>query len=87
MPHDSIRARVAMTIFGPLGELALVGKRIKSVGWVHPEDLGTAHYAAIIILEDDTQIVALSDDEGNDAGALAIAPGDQKQPAFTLPRI
>jgi len=87
MPRDSIRAQVAMTTFGALAEAAIVGKRIKHVGWVHPDDLCVSHYAPIIILEDDTQIVAMSDDEGNEAGSLAVAPGDENEPPFQLPRI
>ena len=88
MPReDSIRAQVAMTTFGELGRAHIVGKRVKDVGWAHPDDLGVDHYACVITLDDDTQIIAMSDDEGNDAGALIVSPPEGGSEPFTLPRI
>lgn len=87
MPRDSIRARVAMASFGHLADETIKGRTIKKIGWVHPDDLGIQHYAICLVLDDGTEIVVMSDDEGNDAGALGIAPGNPSVEAFTLPRI
>lgn len=55
---------------------ALVGKRIKSVGYMHREDvkaMGWLYGPIVIELEDGTSFFPMADDEGNDGGALATS--------------
>ena len=89
MPHSvSVdRVKIAQLHFGALATQNLVGKKIVDVGWVSRDDTGLDHYAICLMLEDDTGIMVMSDDEGNDAGALFVVPGDPKKEQFTLPRI
>lgn len=52
----------------------LVGRRIVAVRYMTPSEIRTlmwARAALVLVLDDGTAIYPQSDDEGNDAGALA----------------
>ena len=53
---------------------ALVGRRIVGVDYLTAEETGEmmwSNSAVVLILDDGTALYPMSDDEGNDAGALA----------------
>jgi len=56
----------------------LIGRTITGVRFMVPEErdqAAFAHSPVILTLDDDTLLYPLADDEGNDAGALAIQAG------------
>lgn len=58
--------------------LVLVGRKIKKVRYLNPEEVGGMGWrssALVLVLDDGTLIWPMSDDEGNNAGALAVQRG------------
>jgi hypothetical protein len=52
------------------------GKKVALVRWMtkaEMKEMGWFHSAPVIIFEDGSNIIAQSDDEGNDAGALSTS--------------
>ena len=62
-----------MTKHKELADGCLVGKRVKSVHYASKEEARSNYWSyspLVIVFEDDSFICPMSDDEGNEAGAL-----------------
>ena len=62
----------------------LLGKKIVKVEWMskkEADDIGWGSRPVCVMLEDKTWIFPMSDDEGNNGGALAVGP-DETLPVF-----
>jgi hypothetical protein len=58
----------------------LIGKKISKIRYLTDEEMelfGWYKRPMVIVLNDDTQIVLQSDDEGNDGGAAFLYNGEQ----------
>ena len=57
--------------------LGLIGRKITDIRWLTKSESGGWFCQPIMItLDDGTQLIPQSDDEGNDAGAICVLPGD-----------
>jgi hypothetical protein len=58
----------------------LIGRKIIGIRWLTKEEsdslFGWYHQPIAIMLDDGTQLIPQSDDEGNDAGVIHILPFD-----------
>ena len=58
----------------------LIGRKIIGIRWLTKEEsdslFGWYHQPITIMLDDGTQLIPQSDDEGNDAGVIHILPFD-----------
>ena len=71
-------------------EKQLCGKKIKSVRYMTPEEAessGWYYQPLVIIFDDGSAICAMSDDESNNAGSIAVFQGScEKEPVLdTIP--
>lgn len=65
----------------------LIGRTIIAVRYMTPEEqklLGWHRSPVVLVLNDGTLLYPQADDEGNNAGALAIQPGSQVPGIETL---
>ena len=65
-------------------EKLLLNKKIVKVEWMSKadaNDMGWSDRPVCLLLDDNNWIFAMRDDEGNDAGALAVGP-DETLPVF-----